>query len=172
MLENYSFHRLIYLKTLHLHANNVDLQINTNTFVELESIQTISVSAPILSSNLTKQIFINMFQYKNRLSKTILKRSYYKSLFLDAIYTDGNYECERTHYFIRHNVHFNFKTEADIHDYFWSCSQTRLENDFLNSPKTLLVTSRHKVIFSNPVLYLAIVNILFVLWVVVMLLYK
>ena len=70
-----------------------------------------------------------------------------------------------TLYFIRKNVHFNFKTETHIHDYFSQCSNLAIKN-FKFSPEETIVNrflSFDKHMFTNVLPFFFWLYILFVL---------
>ena len=114
-IENFSFFKLTYLRNLHLNNNDENIFIDSNSFYELESIQNVFISKSALNSNLTKSIMIKLFEYKNRnFFKKVLKRSYFKSLFLISSYENDFYDCDLNLYFLQNNVHFNFKTGNDF----------------------------------------------------------
>ena len=114
-IENFSFFKLTYLRNLHLNDNDENIFIDSNSFYELESIQNVFISKFALNSNLTKSIMIKLFEYKNRnFFKKVLKRSYFKSLFLISSYENDFYDCDLNLYFLQNNVHFNFKTGNDF----------------------------------------------------------
>jgi len=123
----FSLNNLISLRNLHLNDNNKTILLQPKSFFNLESIQNVFISQSILAgqnkhSEMKNSIFINLFKTKNlKFSKSVLKRAYYKSLFLISTY--DTYMCELSLFFMRNNVHFNFKTEKDIFDYFNVCSQ-------------------------------------------------
>jgi len=98
------------MKNLFINNNSLEIQIDNEAFVGLESIQNIHISKTILNYE-TSRVLIDLFKYKNRnFSKVVLKRHFYKSLFLTA--NCIQYDCDMTLFFIENNVHYNFKTET------------------------------------------------------------
>ena len=126
-LSSYSFSHLINLRSLYLNDNERHIDIESNeTFFKFNSIQNIYLSKSILSET-NKRMLVNLFEEKKKqLNKTVLGKSYFKSLFLTSAYIQ--YDCEMTLFFIKKNVHFNFKTESDIFDYFNECSLLSIKN--------------------------------------------
>ena len=108
------------------------------------------------------KVILNLFEEKKtQINKTVLTRRYFKSLFLiDSNYTQ--YDCNLTLFFIERNVHFNFKTETHIFDYFSECSFFSLKNA---SYKNELIINRNELIFTNPLAYFFWLWLLFVLYV-------
>jgi hypothetical protein len=153
LVESYSFYKLINLENLHLNDNANDIQIHNESFIQLDLIQNIHLSKTILN-DLTIEIFLDLFKYKNSLeTKIVLERHLYKSLFLLSKYT--KYDCDLTLFFIRNNVHYNFKSETEIYDYFNECSQMRIKNVSSNSnSNTRSLSYRHEKIFSNIFFYM------------------
>ncbi len=116
-IENFSFSKLTYLRNLYLNENDEKIFIDSMSFFELDSIQNIYISKFALNSNLTKSILIKLFEDKNKkFFKKVLKRSYYKSLFVITDYTNNSYDCLMSLFFIEKNVHFNFKLEKHFVD--------------------------------------------------------
>ena len=131
-IENFALKQLINLKNLHLNENDDEIfAIESNlSFFNLVSIQNIYVSKLILNGK-NVQVILNLFEEKNKqLNKRVLGISFFKSLFLSSKYSQ--YDCELTLFFIRKNVHFNFKTESEIFDYFNVCSGISIENSTLS----------------------------------------
>ena len=108
------------------------------------------------------KVLLNLFEEKiKQIDKVTLKRRYFKSLFLiDLNYT--KYDCNLTLFFIRRNVHFNFKTETHIFDYFSECSLLAIKNASFNS---LTNVSRVEMIFSDFLAYLFWLILLLVLFI-------
>jgi hypothetical protein len=63
-------------------------------------------------------------------------------------------------FFIRKNVHFNFKTETEIFDYFNQCSLISIKNATLNDS---LIKDRNSLIFTDFGVYFFWFYLLFVL---------
>jgi len=170
-IENYSFYKLSNLKSLYLNENSADILIEKEAFVESESIQNIFISKNALvneKNGEVRQIFVDLFELKNsRFSKKSLNRSYFKSLFLTSSYLNETYDCNLTLLFIEKNVHFNFKTEKEIFDYFNECSHLTLKNissfRIDNLDKTTLL-------FSNFLVYPFYLYLLFVYFISMLLL--
>ncbi len=102
---------------MHLNENNETIKIEENSFYQLDSIQNIFISKSTLNSNLTKSVMIELFQYKNRnFSKKVLKRSYFKSLFIISSYANESFDCLLSLYFMQNNVHYNFKYDNHFVD--------------------------------------------------------
>jgi Leucine-rich repeat (LRR) protein len=140
ILYEFSLNNLISLRNFHLNDNNETILFDLKSLFNLETIQNVFISQSILTRHdkenvLTNSIFINLFKTKNlKFSKSVLKRAYFKSLFLISTY--DTYMCELSLLFMRNNVHFNFKTEKDIFDYFNECSQNVIKVSLnLNSKK-------------------------------------
>ena len=152
---------------LYLNENNPTIVIHSKAFFNLESIQNVFVSRKILLQDVIKLIFIEMFKLKNlNFSKRALNRNYFKSLFLIASY--DKYDCEMSLYFLRNNVHFNFKTERDIFDYFNECSRLVIkqqqEQVKVNSENN---ENRNTMIFTNGLFYIGWLTLCFILLVLV-----
>jgi Leucine-rich repeat (LRR) protein len=145
LIHSFAFNDLLNLKNLHLNENNQNLLIESNSsFSHLNLIQNIYLSKSILNDENVK-IFLNLFKQKTKsqLSKKVLGISFYKSLFLSSKYT--KYDCNLTLYFISRNIHYNFKTETEIFDYFNECSlltikkTTLLASNFIKSTRSYLI---------------------------------
>jgi len=159
----FSLNNLISLRNLHLNHNNKTILLQPKSFFNLESIQNVFISQSILArqnkeSDMKNSIFINLFKTKNlKFSKSVLKRAYFKSLFLISTY--DTYDCELSLFFMRNNVHFNFKTEKDIFDYFNECSQIVIK-------ESLIITSKKSpsvfYIFKNGFFYFGWTVLLFI----------
>ena len=149
-ISSYSFNNLISLRNLHINEQNGDyLKFESNeTFHECDSIQTIYLSKSILQhSNTGKsniEVLLNVFEVKKKqINKTVLNRPYFKSLFLISYYNDSKlYDCNLTLFFIRNNIHFNFKTETQIFDYFSQCFDLKIKDSIF------LVEDSFSLIFS------------------------
>jgi len=145
-IHSFAFNSLLNLRNLHLNENYQNLIIESNTsFSRLDSIQNIFLSKSILNDENVK-IFLNLFvqKTKSQTNINVLGISFYKSLFLSTKYT--KYDCNLTLYFIRNNVHFNFKTETEIFDYFKGCSlltikSSTFSNNFVKSNRNFLIFS-------------------------------
>jgi Leucine-rich repeat (LRR) protein len=167
LLESFSFFKLISLKLLHLNDNSNVLQIHNETFIQLESIQNIHISNSILNEQ-TRGKFPDLFKYKNGLeTKIVLKRHLYKSLFILSKYT--NYDCDLTLFFIRNNVHYNFKSETEIYDYFSECSQMRIKNVYQNS--NISSFDRNSRIFTNIIFYFFNFTLMFIVFLAIVCLF-
>jgi Leucine-rich repeat (LRR) protein len=149
-LETESFFKLYNLKSLYLNENSPQRLIEKDAFYKLESIQNVFISKTILT-DLVKEIFIKLFTVKNsRILKKSLNRSYFKSLFLSSAYTPKLYDCNLTLCFILRNVHFNFKTEQEIFDYYNECSSLVIKNStFLPNE----ITKKNALVFTNALIY-------------------
>jgi internalin A len=159
LVESYSFYKLINLENLHLNDNANDIQIHNESFIQLDLIQNIHLSKSILNEQ-TIEIFLDLFKYKNSLeTKIVLKRHLYKSLFLLSKYTQ--YGCDLTLFFIRNNVHYNFKSETEIFDYFNECSQMRIKDVSQNLNHSSFI-NRNERIFSNIIFYFFFFTIMFI----------
>ena len=72
---------------------------------------------------------IEVFKNKNRnFFKRVLKRSYFKSLFLISSYANESYDCLLSLYFLQNNVHFNFKSEIDFVNVENKCIHLSIKN--------------------------------------------
>ena len=105
----------------------------------LDSIQNIFISKSILNNNKEEENvhkFLSLFEEKTKrqlIKRNVLGISFLKSLFLTSKYdSQSKYDCNLTLFFIRKNVHFNFKTETEIFDYFNQCSLISIKNTTLN----------------------------------------
>ncbi len=128
-IQNYSFNKLIYLRNFHFNDNNETIKIEEQSFFQLDSIQNVYMSKSALNSNLTKSIMIEVFKNKNRnFFKRVLKRSYFKSLFLISSYANESYDCLLSLYFLQNNVHFNFKSEIDFVNVENKCIHLSIKN--------------------------------------------
>jgi Leucine-rich repeat (LRR) protein len=163
ILYEFSLNNLISLRNLQLNDNHKTILFELKSLFNLESIQNVFISQSILTrqnkdGDLMNSIFINLFKTKNlKFSKSVLKRAYFKSLFLISTY--GTYNCELSLFFMRNNVHFNFKTEKDIFDYFNECSQIVIKESLnLNSKKSQTISY----IFTNGFFYFAWMVLLFI----------
>jgi Leucine-rich repeat (LRR) protein len=163
-IESNSFYKLHSLKSLHLNENSAHIKIDIDSFVELQSIQNLFVSKSILN-DLVSEIFINLFRFKNsNIVKKSLNRSYFKSLFLTSSYLNEAYDCNLTLYFIKSNVHFNFKTEKEIFDYFNECSSSTIKNSTFRHLENL---DRKMLIFTNPLVYPFCVYLFFIISIII-----
>ena len=159
-LNNYSFNSLTSLKNLHLNNNIYDLKMEINTLFRIISIQNIYISKSVLLSS--KSIFINLASYKNRMSVRKVKNThYFKSLFLMTPFESNGveYDCNLTLYFIRFNMHLNFKTESDISNYFSECNLKLISK---NTPYYLSAEVSYSVL-SNGLFYFFILSLLAIL---------
>jgi hypothetical protein len=138
---------LLNLRNLHLNENDESLLIESNSsFYHLDSIQNIYLSKSILINKDTNiKVFLNLFAQKQKqVNKSVLGISFYKSLFLITEYY-SRYDCNLTLFFIRRNIHFNFRTESNIFDYFDQCSLLVIKNvsslmgDYYKSNRKILV---------------------------------
>jgi Leucine-rich repeat (LRR) protein len=138
-IEKFSFYSLTYLRNLLLNENNEIIKIESNSFYQLDSIQNIFISKSVLDSNQTKSIMIELFKNKNRnYFKKVLKRSYFKSLFLISSYANDTYDCFMTLYFLQNNVHFNFKSENDFMNIENKCIQMKIKDSkILNNDRSI-----------------------------------
>ncbi len=152
-IHSFAFNDLLSLRNLYLEENDQNLIIQSNTsFSRLDSIQNIFLSKSILNDENVK-IFLSLFlqKTKSQTNKNVLGISFYKSLFLISKYT--KYDCNLTLYFISKNVHFNFKTETEIFDYFNECSlltikkMTLLDNSLSKSTRNYLIFTDFGVYF-------------------------
>ena len=144
LVANYSFYMLNSLRDLHINSNDDNLQIEMDSFIQIESLQRIYLSESILNTQ-TKSVFIQIFKDLNRNGGVLRSnRAYFKSLSLiSSLLSDCNLKL----YFIRNNVHYNFKSDDDS----ISCSQLILKS-------VLISTNTHsnsiENIFSNFFFYL------------------
>jgi Leucine-rich repeat (LRR) protein len=160
-IHSFAFNDLLNLKNLHLEENDKNLLIESNTsFSHLDSIQNIYLSKSILNDENVK-VFLNLFvqKTKTQLNKKVLGISFYKSLFLSSKYT--KYDCNLTLFFIRKNVHFNFKTETEIFDYFNECSLLTIKNSSFSVG--FVKSNRNHFIFSDFGVYFFWMYFIFVL---------
>jgi len=127
-LERFAFSKLLSLKTLWINENDIHLRIESGqVFDQLASIQNVYLSRSILNDKNNLNAILMLFeQSKTYLNKSVCGKRYYKSFFLMANYT--RYDCEMTLFFMRNNVHFNFKTESHISNYFAECSLLVIKN--------------------------------------------
>ena len=128
LLQAFSFNNLVNLRNIYLEENDPNLEMKSNlTFTQFESVQNIYLSTSILNIQNNVRIILNLFEEKKKtLNKTVLKRAFFKSLFLISNY--AQYDCNLALFFLRNNVHFNFKTETHIFDYFNECSLMTIKN--------------------------------------------
>ena len=161
-ISKFSFNLLQNLRNLYLNGNDPSLRFESNqTFIRCDSLQNIFLSKAILVSNENNlKVILNLFEEKKKqIDKTVLQRRYFKSLFLiDSNYTD--YDCNLTLFFIERNIHFNFKTETHIFDYFGACSMLSIKNGAYNE---LAAINRNNFIFSNLLAYFFWIYLSFVL---------
>ena len=146
-MKQFSFTNLLYLRDLFLDDNRLELKIEQNTTVNVTTIQNIYVSRSILMDANNRNYFIDLFKFKNRYPKKRFNRSFFYSLFLISDY--DQYDCDLALFFIMHNIHFNFKTETDIFNYFSDCSQKRLKTDL----NTIHAMEKWNFIFSDILFY-------------------
>ena len=133
-----------------------------NTLFRIISIQNIYISKSVLLSASSKSILINLATYKNRISvRKVQNTNYFKSLFLMTPFESNGveYDCNLTLYFIRFNMHLNFKTESDISNYFSECN---LKLIFENTPYYLSPDVSYSVL-SNGLFYFFILSLLAIL---------
>ena len=129
-IQSFALNSLLNLRNLHLNENDDRLLIETNSsFSHLDSIQNIYLSKSILfNKDNNFKIFFNLFAQKQKqVNKSVLGISFYKSLFLISEHY-SQYDCNFTLFFIRRNIHFNFRTESNIFDYFDQCSLLVIKN--------------------------------------------
>ena len=84
-ISNYSFNLLKNLRNLHLNGNDPSLRFESNeTFYQCESIQNIYLSKVIFVTNENNvKVILNLFEEKKKqIGKMVLKRRFFKSLFL------------------------------------------------------------------------------------------
>ena len=150
LIQSFGLNQLLNLRNLHLYENDDDffsIESNTSMF-HLDSIQNIFISKSILNNkeeNVLK--FLSLFEEKTKrqlIKRNVLGISFFKSLFLTSKYS--KYDCNLTLFFIRKNVHFNFKTETEIFDYFSQCSLISIKNTTLNDS---LLRDRNILIFKD-----------------------
>ena len=159
-IDNFAFYKLTYLKSLYLNENSPFLFIDLEAFGELESIQNVFVSKSYYNSS---EIFIKLFAYKNsKFSKKSLNRFYFKSLFITSSYINESYDCQLSLFYIRNNIHFNFKTETEIFDYFNECNHLKIKNSSLYMDT---VVARLNLVFSNYLSYSFFLYLFFVLFI-------
>ncbi len=165
LLKSFSFNILSNLKSIFLNENSPDLLIESNqTFFQLDSMQSIYLSQSILSKQINQNAFINLFDHKKKqINKTVLSRSYFKSLFLISEYSE--YDCNLTLFFIENSIHLNFKTETHIYDYFSECSLLTIKSgnttDSLTSNKVFLILTNVAFYFFWAILVLILILGLF-----------
>jgi Leucine-rich repeat (LRR) protein len=129
-IQSFALNSLLNLRNLHLNENDESLLIESNSsFSHLDSIQNVYLSKSILfNSDTNVKVFLNLFAQKQKqVNKSVLGISFYKSLFLISDYS-SQYDCNLTLFFIRRNIHFNFRTESNIFDYFDQCSLLVIKN--------------------------------------------
>jgi len=152
-IHSFAFNDLLSLRNLHLEENDQNLIIESNTsFSRLDSIQNIFLSKSVLNDENVK-IFLSLFlqKTKSQTNKNVLGISFYRSLFLSSKYI--KYDCNLTLFFISRNVHFNFRTETEIFDYFNECSlltikkMTLLDNNLGKSSRNYLIFTDFGVYF-------------------------
>ena len=155
LIQSFGLNHLLNLRNLHLNENDDDffsIESNTSMF-HLDSIQNIFISKSILNNkeeNVLK--FLSLFEEKTKrqlIKRNVLGISFFKSLFLTSKYDSpqsNKYDCNLTLFFIRKNVHFNFKTETEIFDYFSQCSLISIKNTALNG---FLIKDRNSLIFKD-----------------------
>ena len=166
LIQSFGLNQLLNLRNLHLYENDDDffsIESNTSMF-HLDSIQNIFISKSILNNNREEENvhkFLSLFEEKTKrqlIKRNVLGISFFKSLFLTSKYS--KYDCNLTLFFIRKNVHFNFKTETEIFDYFSQCSLISIKNTTLNDS---LVKDRNSLIFKDFGVYFFWLYLLFVL---------
>jgi len=156
------------LKSLHLNENSASVKISIDSFVECQSIQNVFVSKYILNEFIS-EVFIKLFEFKNsKILKKSLNHSYFKSLFITSSYLNETYDCDLTLYFIKRNVHFNFKFEQEIFDYFNECSSLIIKNTTIIHLENM---DRKIVIFTNPLVYPFCVYLLFIILIIIYFVY-
>jgi hypothetical protein len=129
-IQSFALNSILNLRNLHLNENDESLLIESNSsFSHLDSIQNIYLSKSVLfNKNNNFKIFFNLFAQKQKqVNKSVLGISFYKSLFLISEFY-SQYDCNSTLFFIRRNIHFNFRTESNIFDYFDQCSLLVIKN--------------------------------------------
>ena len=152
-LESFSFNKLSALRNLHLNDNDPKLHLDSLAFQQLEAIQSVYIAKSLFYTEAENinSIFLNLFKFKNsKFSKSVLSRAYFKSLFLITSY--DSYECELTLLFMRQNIHFNFKTETNIFDYFSECSKKSIK-DWPRLANELILKDKNRKIFTNFLFY-------------------
>ena len=104
-----------------------------------------------------------LFRFKNsHYFMQVFKRKYFKSLFLISSYLNQTYDCEMSLFFVRNNVHFNFRTEKDIFDYFETCSRLTIKNSTDLNKRKYTVNSV-VLIASNPIFIFFLLIIVLIL---------
>ena len=167
LLEKFSFYNLVYLRNLYLEKNKNRIQMENESFSQINKIQNIFLSKSILDDEINRIVLINLFEIKKSQikedEKKVLNVTYFKSLFLMFDY--DVYDCNLTLYFMRKNIHLNFKYESHIHDYFEMCSLTKVKNSTqtINEEYEVNEDIRFLKIFSNYVFWFFILTLLFIL---------
>ena len=133
------------------------LHIEWGSFVEIGSVQNIYISNSILS-NETKMIFVELFKSLNLNPTRRNGRTYFKSLSL--ISSSDKYDCGLTLDFIKQKIHFNFKTESDIFNYFSECSQMSL-NKSLQANSIRI--NRNTYTFTEPFLFFIWITLILII---------
>ena len=150
ILEDFAFNKLNSLRNLHLNDNGDKLHIGNQSFTELASIQDIQISKSILTRGV-KSIFVDLFTQMNRNASRHNQRVYFRSLSLIAAYS--RYDCALALDFMENMVHFNFKTEREIHDYFAECSDLAMlhvdTTSHVIANDHRRIVDRYNLIFSN-----------------------
>ena len=149
-VATYALHKLSNLRNLHLNDNDPGLEFESNdTFVSCDAIQNIYVSSSLFRAESNVRIVLNLFEERKKMiEKVVLGRRFFKSLFLISNYS--KYDCEMTLFFIERNVHFNFKSETNIFDYFSECSLASIKNESLVKDTSM---SRQMLIFNQLGIY-------------------
>jgi hypothetical protein len=127
LIKNFSFNKLPNLRDLYLGENSIKI-IETNCCNHMESMENLYISKSILN-NYIKQIiigFVHMLQSEPK--NKVINRNYYKSFNLIAT---NEYDCELTLFFIRHNIHYNLKSDFDFYNYLkYGCDDLMLNRSF------------------------------------------
>ena len=101
-----------------------------------------------------------MFSEKNRnFLKQVNQRKYFNSLFLVSLNSSFKYDCALTLYLISYNIHFNFKSEVNIYDYFHECSQIQMKF----STSEYFIDNKIIYVFTDFIFNLFILIILFII---------
>ena len=116
-----SFKGLVNLRDLYINGNEPSFKLENSSFNQFEAIKTIFIDKSVLNNSYHKSIFIEMVKNKNSIhNKTILKWSYFQAFNLITL-NESLYDCHLVFEFIRFNIQYNLKTEADFSDYLANC---------------------------------------------------
>ncbi len=153
LFQSFAVNNLFSLKHLFINENDKNLKFESSLSLnELNSLQNIYLSRSILINENSINVFLTLFeQRKSYLNKMVLGKQYFKSLFLISNYFPN--DCKLILFFIGKNIHFNFKTETHIYNYFRECSFITIKNMTLNDETSSFCKSRLCFFLENALFY-------------------